>query len=303
MTRQANPSPRATSRGAVACFDTLSTGIHLLASLAIATASACGDDDGGGGTVRAAEAAVPLEWSAGTTFAALWVDEDRRSIEDLTSQSCGLDGAFVTATGAGSRVVGGGEGECRVVGLDRSLRAGASTLSPSCAGALSWSLGGESRTIMSCGDALPDRLELSCVELRDISGVGVTSVPGEADGDVITSLSLSTDRPSAITITSPMAPGVGLGLWPSSGDLVVQWEAGEGDGVEVSLGAQDGTGDIIECHGPDDGELRIPAALVEPRRAAEVWLRVARVKQSIQTTDGFRTTLTYRRSDTIYLDP
>lgn len=284
----------ATARGAC-------TAVVLLGLGAVAL-GACGDDDGGG-TVRAADPGVPLDWTAGEMFGALVVDEDRRSIADLTSQSCALDGAFVVASGAGSRVVGATEGECRVVGLDRSLRAGASSLTAACAGALMWSFGGNRQTIMSCATALPDRFELSCVQLRDLSGVGVTSGPGESEGDVITSLSLSADRPSAITITSPMAPGVGLGVWPSPGELVVQWEAGEGDGVEVSLGAQDGSGDIIECHGPDDGEMRIPAALVNPRRSVESWLRIARVKQSVRVGDGFRSTLTYRRSDTIYLDP
>ena len=265
-------------------------------------ASSCGDDDGGG-TVRAASPGVPLDWSAGDMLGALVVDEDRRSIEDLTSQSCALDGAFVVASAAGSRVVGARDAECQVVGLDRSLRAGAASFSPACVGALNWTFGEDRMTIMSCPSTLPDRFDLSCVELRDLSGVGVTSGPGETDGDIVNALSLSTDRPSPITITSPMAPGVGLGVWPSSGDLVVQWEAGEGDGVEVSLGAQDGSGDIIECYGPDDGELRIPEGLVGARRAVESWLRVARVKQSARTADGFRATLTYRRSDTIYLDP
>lgn len=280
------------------------TGMAVAFSIgASLAASSCGDDDGGNGTVRAASPGVPLDWSSGDMLGALVVDEDRRSIEDLTSQSCALDGAFVVASAAGSRVVGAREGECQVVGRDRSLRAGASSLSAACVGALNWTFGGDRMTIMSCPSTLPDRFELSCVELVDLSGVSVTSGPGETDGDIVNALSLNADRPSLITITSPMAPGVGLGVWPSSGDLVVQWEAGEGDGVEVALGAQDGSGDVIECYGPDDGELRIPAAFVDARRAVESWLRVARVKQSARTADGFRATLTYRRSDTIYLDP
>lgn len=275
---------------------------RLACLVLVAAVCGCGGDDGGGGSDGPGDALdpVPRQWGAGERLGYALLSHQSKTPTSLTAQACRMDAQLAVASAAGMLPESGSEGSCIVT--ETTSWVGLADPVPACAGVIQFEFGGSERRLTVCGDAFAPPIDVMCGAVSSADGLRVTSYTEGVDGAMLGSLDALVEKPAVPTIRVPAPQGEGTAVWPEGeGDLRVEWDSQDADGVEVVVGATSGSGPQVRCRTADDGAFDVPAALLAPYRSGTAFVEVAALEQARTDPDGFAFRTTFRVSDAIWL--
>lgn len=270
----------------------------MRAALPLLLAVAFGCGDGGDPDALSEATAAPLAWEAGERVALVTVHRLTRD-PLLGDPVCAIDVQLGEASAAGAYAAGESEGACFVSAAAPDL---SGAFAPLDGGTLDLRVGGAVDRVTIDDTAVGSPLAFECARLESERSVGVTSLAGESASDALGELMAEIPLQAAPVFSAPAEIRAGIATWPA-GDLVVSWNGGLGDSVEVVLMQRDGGGPRVRCFSDDDGRFTIPAHLVDAYRDAPATLEVGRVGVAVTTVDGVGVRLASRSATQLWLAP